>query len=116
MTSLASETLIVPFLHHHVCFVVDSSAPAQGGQRSARSDGRPGPPSKASPSTLSIRALVKEEFRFGHKRWHRVALVVLAIPFDYMALIFGADAGELGVATGFGGAAAILMLLALLAH
>lgn len=63
-----------------------------------------------------VRANLKEEFRFGHKRWHRVALIVLAIPVAYMALIFGAGAGEVGVAAGFGGAATILILLALLAH
>ena len=59
---------------------------------------------------------LKEEFRFGHKPWHQVALVVAAVPFAYMALIFGAGAGEVGVAAAFGGAAAFFVFLAVLAN
>ena len=59
---------------------------------------------------------LKEEFRFGHKPWHRVALVFVAVPLAYMALLFGVGGGEVGRAAAFGGAAAFFVFLAVLAH
>jgi hypothetical protein len=56
---------------------------------------------------------LKEDFRFGHKRWHRVALVVAAVPCAYAALIASAG-GEAGLALVFVAAAAILVFLAVL--
>jgi hypothetical protein len=53
----------------------------------------------------------KEEFRFGHKPWHRVALLVAAILCAFIALGAGAG-GAVGVSAGFGGAAALLGFLA----
>ncbi len=56
-----------------------------------------------------------EDFRFGHIRWHRVALVVAAVLFAYSALI-ASTVGEGGLAASFGAAATILLLVAVLLH
>ena len=58
---------------------------------------------------------LKEEFRFGHKPWHRVATVVAAGPFLYMALITWAG-GEVRAAVTCGAIGAALLLLAYLFH
>ena len=58
---------------------------------------------------------VKNELRFGHKPWHRVAIVVAAVPFAYMALLMWAG-GQHVASVICGAIAAGLLVLAYVFH
>jgi hypothetical protein len=58
---------------------------------------------------------LKEEFRFGHKGWHRIALVVAAVLCGYTTWLLWAVGGA-GAAAVFGSAATIFIFLAIRAH